>query len=94
MYLIYILSRYCNMLLILVITIFIFLTLFHYTKEGMEIMDKSTIVATDTNIQLPNYVSGTRGDDLTFGGNINVEKNDYLEFGKGLPKGDNSGKIR
>jgi hypothetical protein len=60
----------------------------------MDIMDKSTIVATDTNIQIPNYVSGTRGDDITFGGNINVEKNDYLELGKGLPKGDNAGKIR
>lgn len=65
-------------------------------REGMElenILDKSTILATETDVQLPNRLSGTRGKDLTFAGNINLEKNHALELGKGIDKGRNAGKM-
>jgi len=92
--LVYILSRYSNMYLWIVALLLILLTLFHCMREGMEnILDKSTILATETDVELPNRVSGTRGKDLTFTGNINVENNHALELGKGIDKGRNAGKM-
>jgi len=83
------------MYLVIVTLLLIFVTLFHYMREGMrDVLDKSTIVATDTEVELPNRVSGNRGDDITFGGNVKLEQLHSLEFGKGVDKGDNSGKIR
>lgn len=84
------------MYLWIVALLLILITLFHCMREGMElenILDKSTILATETEVQLPNRLSGTRGKDLTFAGNINLEKNHALELGKGIDKGRNAGKM-
>ena len=94
-HLVYILSRYSNMYLIIVALLLIFLTMFYSMREGVEnILDKSTILATETEVQLPNRVSGSRGEDITFAGDINLEHKNSIELGKGTEKGPNAGKIR
>jgi cytoskeletal protein CcmA (bactofilin family) len=47
------------------------------------VLDESTIVATADTVQLPNYVSGNSGKHLTFGGDLILENNNAVEFGKG-----------
>jgi len=85
------------MYLWIVVLLLIILTMFYYMREGLEsehILDKSTILATETEVQLPNRVSGIRGNDITFTGDIQLENTHSLELGKGVEKGINSGKIR
>lgn len=88
------------MYLIVVILLLLFITFYPRMREGLDekdpedVLNKSTILTTETEIQIPNHVSGTRGKDLQFGGNILLEKDNALELGAGVNKGDNAGKIR
>jgi hypothetical protein len=80
----------------LITAFFLFiLSFFMLTREGMvnDILTNPTVEAKETMIKLPNRVSGTVGEDITFGGNINLLGNNLIEMGKGFEKEGNAGKI-
>lgn len=64
-------------------------------KEGMaDPVDMQMANFNETDAYIPNRVGGTRGEDLTFMGNIRTEGDNGLELGQNINKGVNSGKIR
>ena len=83
-------------LYLIALLLLILITLYYYgrTREGMDPLDTPMIIATDTNVELPNIVSGIAGKDLTFMGNILMDKDKMVELGRGYDKGENAGKIR